>query len=331
MDSALHTQLIKKTTELRELLASFSTEAVAGSCAMHVFTRLGSDKEKPAELSSEFKQLLFLLGLMLTTPEPEQPKTFEDGVWKKVKQLLEDIFNYYAFMFWPTSKELSNVNAQWTKVRQVAMPAFLDYFNTALLASKEQIADRVINYLSPFDDYLRSAVGLSASDTLNITNWIGQSIQGQFDGLVDATDKVQKERLDLINRAALEGWNESKFWREARKREAAHHYTENFQRGIENLFKVRLNAIEIEFGSVRAKAFWNLFVSRRGEVADFVYMTQRNIAEEKPLFEVEEEGVSFCPMINALYFAVFRTSEDRLRESFLQRRISEEARQGFRI
>jgi hypothetical protein len=264
------------------------------------------------KLSSEFKQLLFFCGLMLGTPEPENPRPLTKEKWKSIKELLEEIFGLYAFMFWPTEDEAPT--QAWRDVREVAMPAFLHYFNNGLMASKEQIAERVTNYLEAFDEYFTESTGISASDALSITEWIGQALQGQSDDLMKATEKVQNDKLALEEQAKIEGWAEDRFWEEARKQEAVTHHTERLARGIQNFLKVRLEAIETEFGTDKANSFWRLFVSKRGEVEKLSYLTERNVAEEKPLFELEP-GVASCPLVNALYFAIFNTGEQRLRDS----------------
>jgi hypothetical protein len=324
MDRRLHENLLNDTNELRRLISSFSTDSIAGSCAAYVFTRIGAESDKPSELSSQFRQLFFLLGIMLTTQEPAQPRPLDKPAWQKVVGLLEKIFGIYAYMFWPTPEELPTLTKEWRDAREVAMPAFLHHFNTTLLASKEQISDRVTNYLSPFDDYLSESIGISASDTLNVAAWIGRHLQAQSDDLTDAGEKTQHDKLAIETRAAAEGWDESRFWEEARKREAVTHHTERFATGIQNLFKIRRETIETEFGAGTANTFWELFVSRRGEVSEFTYITERNVAEERPLFEVEP-GVAHCPQINALYFAVLNTGEQRLlnspiKDAFLRRR-----------
>jgi hypothetical protein len=278
---------------------------------MEVYMRTETE-QKSTKLSSEFKQLFFILGLMLSTPEPENPKSFSKANWERAKQLLEEIFGLYAFMFWPTDDEAPT--NEWRDVREVAMPAFLHYFNNALLASKEQIGERVKNYLSPFDEYFMAATGISASDDLRIAEWVGHSLQRQSDDLMKATEEVQDDKQAVTKRAKIEGWDDVRFWEEARKQEAVTHHTERLATGIQNFLKVRLDDIESEFGLEKANAFWRLFVSKRGEVGELTYLTERNIAEERPLFELEP-GVASCPLVNALYFAVFNTGEQRLRDS----------------
>lgn len=311
MDKRLHTELIRLTTELRELVSECSTESIAGSCAAEVYTRIGVEKESP-KLSSEFKQLFFALSLMLSTPEPENPKPFTKENWERTKRLLEEIFGLYAFMFWPAEDETPTQEGR--DVREVAMPAFLHYFNNALMASKEQIAERVANYLAPFDKYFVASTGISSSDALRITEWIGESLQAQSDDLIDATGNAQNDWYSVLERARIEGWSDARLTEEARKQEASTGHAERFIGGIRDLLKVRLNAVENHFGIEKANTFWQLFVSKRGEVAELTYLTDRNIAEEKPLFELEP-GVASCPLVNALYFAVFNTGEQRLRDS----------------
>jgi len=69
-----------------------------------------------------------------------------------------------------TRKQLGNLSPEWyqVKVREVSMPAFLHYFNTGLLASVQQIEERITTYLVPFDAKLTEAIGISASQALAI-------------------------------------------------------------------------------------------------------------------------------------------------------------------
>jgi SEC-C motif len=336
MDKHLHNQLIRLTTELRKLVSRCSTESIAGSCAAEVYTRIGIEDKRP-RLSSEFKQLFFLLGLMLSTPESKNPRSLTKENWERAKRLLEEIFGVYAFMFWPTEEETPT--DEWRDVCEVAMPAFLHYFNNALMASKEQIGERIGYYLAPFDEYFASSTGISASDNLQIIEWIGQSLQAQSDDLIKATEYAQKDRDRILQRARMESWTDEKLTEEARRQEASTHHVERFVGGIRDFLKVRLSAIENEFGVEKANAFWQLFVCRRGQ-HELTYLTDRNPAEERPLFELEP-GVASCPLVNALYFAVFNTGEQRLRDSAhreaflrtrdkaLERQVKESLRQFF--
>ena len=61
------------------------------------------------------------------------------------------------------------------------MLTFLNYHNNALLASSEQISDRIKTFMSPFDDKLSDALGISASEALEIARWIGSRLQERLD------------------------------------------------------------------------------------------------------------------------------------------------------
>lgn len=272
---------------------------------------------------SPVRQWFFLLGLMLTTPEPKPPKGFGPPQLKRSVELLEAIFSAYARMFWPKPEELPNLTEQWRDVRTVMMPVFLHHFNTGLLASVEQVSDRVRRYLSPFDDSLRDLAGITASDALAITVWVGKSIQKQADDLLKSAQRVTDAKLALLKRAWVGNWNEARIRDEAQK-DSLSLREEEHRTGVQDFFKIRLDAMREEFGAGNADPYWNLFVSRRGGSGEFNYLTERNPAEEGPLFEVAD-GVAFCPLTNAVYNAVLRVGERRLlesprKEAFLKKR-----------
>jgi hypothetical protein len=304
LDERLHQELLKATEELRGLVGACSTETIVEYCTLYFIPRKGL-AEEGSPLSSQVRQWFFLLGLMLPTPEPKYPKEFDEPEFARSVGLLESIFSSYVRMFWPPPEEQPGISDQWMKVREVSMPAFLHYFNTALLANVDQISDRIRLYLSPFDAQLKELVGVTASAALNITIWVGQSLQQQVDRFVETCQKVYEaleERQPANNISYLQD-------------------EINDQQGI---LKVSRASIEKKFGATEASSFWDLFVSKRGEATEFRYLTERNIAEEKPLFEISD-GIALCPYINALYSAVLKVFEQRLssspmKEVFLKKR-----------
>jgi len=183
LDNDLHDHLITNTEELRDLLRRFSTESIAGMCSSFFLGRLisGSEGQK---LVSPGRQPNFLLGLMLSSNEPEKPNQFGKEDWEKAERLLNEIFTSYAWMFWPKPKEIDSLTESWKQVREVAMPAFLHYFNSGLLASVEQIRDRIKRYLCPFDDEIKVHFNISASETLKISDYIMGDLQSSLDNVV---------------------------------------------------------------------------------------------------------------------------------------------------
>jgi hypothetical protein len=203
------------------------------------------------------------------------------------------------------------------------MPAFLHYFNTGLLASVEQIRDRAKLYLSPFDTDLEAELGISASHSLLIADWIAERTQKTADDLVIAKAQEQEARLTLLDRAAREQWNHDRMRQEAHTSP----YQDKFivlMELLQSFMKVSLADLRREFGHRLADAYWSVFVAKRGEVSSFTYLTERNPAEEKPLFQLGED-VAMFPLVNALYEAALIVGEKTLlqsvkREAFLSRR-----------
>jgi hypothetical protein len=313
MDKKLHENLIRETEELRKTVAGFSTESIVGSCYLALHPQLGSETENAPKLSSKVKQIFFLLGLMLTTEKPEKGKQFGKSDWKKAAELLESIFNKYFFMFLYSSKENPNLSADLLEKEEVVMKYFLSYFNNGLLASFEQVADRIKLYLFPFDKELKDLMGISASDSFEMAKWIHELLQRQSDEIIDSFQNEFEARQKLIERAGKENWDLDKLREEAQK--------PNYFPLVKNVFnkidsncKVKFEEIKEVFGEEKAFAFWRNFVSSRGEFTNFQYLTERNLAEEKTLFEVQE-GVAFCMSVNVLYWAVLRVGEHALLEN----------------
>ena len=226
-------------------------------------------------------------------------------------------------MYFPSKEELPNLSEQWWDVRGVAMPAFLHHFNTGILSSVEQVAERVRRYVSPFDERLKVDTGISASEALTVADWISISFQTAADELVNVREVYRTARLASFERAIIRGQSLDEARREMVKIEQRVFDNEVLPR-LQNFLKVRLDALSERFGPATANAYWNLFVSKRGDTPDFKYLTQRNPAEERPLLQVHE-GVALCPLVNALYSAILTTGEGQLlaseaKESFLKRR-----------
>lgn len=322
MDSRLHEELVANTEELRALAGRTSTESVAGMCGAYALKR-SHENSGQDDLLSPLRQMYFLLGLMLTTPEPERPTEFGSREWERSVGLLNSIFVSYTRMYFPSEEELPSLSEQWWDVREVAMPAFLHHFNTGILASVEQVAERVRRYVSPFDEKLKADTGVNTSEALAIAEWVSNSFQTATDELLDVRDAYRTARLASFERAIIRGQSLDEAMREAAKTEQRMLSKEVLPK-LQDFLKVHLDALNERFGHATANAYWNLFVSKRGDTADFRYLTERNPAEERPLFEVQK-GVAFCPLINALYNAILTVGEDRLlageaRESYLRHR-----------
>ena len=314
MNEELWQRLIADTESLRELLADCSTETIVGQSSVKLFEWFSGRTASP--LMSPVRQVFFLLGLMLTSPEPRNPKDFGATGFEQSIGLLNRMFFSYAEMYWPEGEELADMPIEWRHKREVSMAAFLHYFNVLMMASVEQLKDRIHRYLIPMDDQIEQLTGLTASTVLEITDWIVDSLQKGMDKLSELRQVFEAEhkiRVDLLQKSEDEGWDMDRLRDEALSGEWAIK-SEKIMSTLDNLMKFEARELADEFGESAADSYLTLFRSRRGEIADFTYPTEQNPAARKPLFELPD-GRVICPFVNMLYIAANEVLEEVLRSS----------------
>lgn len=319
MDPKQHKKLVNDTERLRKMVSKCSTETVVGYCAGQFLRH----PEQFIGLTSPCKQLAFLLGLMLSTPEPRKSSEFGEKMWKKSVVLLESIVSAYGFMFLPKANEAVPQAKEWWETREVAMLAYLHYFNSGLMASTEQIRERIGRYVSPFDHELESSLGITATEATSITNWISDTLQRTVDRMQELKRDEEPLRHRLMDEAIVKGWDKKRVREEAEGRGLVSKIESIFE-SLNSMFKVSKSDIAERFGDKAAASYWTLFTATRGEASDLTYFTQHNVAEDKPLFLLDKH-TAMCPSVHNVYVAVLTQCERSLqlgsnRESYLRKR-----------
>lgn len=310
-NQTLEQKITAGITELRGLLANCSTYSVAGSCfAYHMRTAHSSDRE--GRLSSPAKQIPFMLGVLLSGPEPTQPRDFGETEWEQAKSILDRLFSVYMLLYMPTKEQLGTHDPEWHKVREVAMLAFLQYFNNGLLASVHQIEERIKTYLVPFDNELSGEIGISASDALAICKWISDHLQKSLDDLKESAQAEHEQRTRLLDQAENEKWSLDAI-KDALQDPAYLEKTEKLISGMKCLGLVSLSDLEGAF-PVIAGTFWQQFSVQRGEGPDIRYPTEQSIYESRSLIRISE-AEAFCPLVNSLFTALLLVGEQMLLQS----------------
>ncbi|MCH7572559.1 MAG: hypothetical protein IH891_06550 [Planctomycetes bacterium] len=216
MDDEFHDLLLEKTEILRALTSEFSTEALAGLCYRKLSSWFVSQNEV-SPLASPSKQIYFMLGLMLTTAEPGSPRKIKDDDWDQIVELLNWIFTSYARMYWPKDGKLADMDDSWKRVREISMPAFLDYFNTSMLASVEEIQSRIKAYLSPFDQTFMDLIKISATEVLNVTGFIHHHLQNSLAEVQEAFRAEYESRSKLLEKFDGGKWDLERLRDETRR------------------------------------------------------------------------------------------------------------------
>ena len=115
------------TKRLQDLLSKSQTSDLLRSAAVQLLTVFSTDISGSG-LVSPYKQVFHLLGLMLATDPEPVCEPIDARRWKDIQETLNEVFQEYALVFFPKKREL--ITKEWQRAREVAMPAFLEYFNT---------------------------------------------------------------------------------------------------------------------------------------------------------------------------------------------------------
>jgi hypothetical protein len=337
MQQGSHEKLVSNIEQLRGLLARHPTFGVVAMISLIV--RKGSDEaHKNYGLTSPYRQAYYLLGLLLTTPELGPDAATEREMGKEALaeccRLVEIVYQHYFALYFPDKEEVESglhLTDEWRTPRSVAMPAFLQYFNsTRVMASVEQLEQRIAATCSPFDMELATSIGISASDAVRVVKWISEYLQRKLDAVTEFSREADRTRLEFLSQAEKERWGPNRMRLEAQNHPTKEAH-ERLLAGINDMFLVKREDLAAGVGTGLANAYWDRFTIRRGEVApqDFTYPTDHNPTDTRPLIEVTE-GAAFTSIGNPLFLAILSAAnealgsdtntEKALRTRFLKRR-----------
>lgn len=310
-------QIKSATAELRAKVGRLRTEEVVGSCSTYELSRAASDDDSQ-RLHSPARQIEFLLGILLETPEPGDPEPMTEDCWPAIVVALNGVFNVYSELFWTSPLDTGVRSSAWNRIREVASPAFFHQHFGALLASIEQIERRIERYVIPFDKAVSDALDLSATEMLAVARWIAQDVQRGADRLYAAHTTMRSVHADIMRDVQ----SQFAIARMARTPAVISAATE-FQSAMTSMFKVEYSALLAEFGEVGGR-FWERFSIARGVGPELVYPTERSVAHSQPLIRLTER-TAMVASVNAVYHAILTVSEGALRtgsisQSFFARR-----------
>ncbi|MDO7846281.1 SEC-C domain-containing protein [Hymenobacter sp. M29] len=310
-------ELEKFVAALKGILANSSTSEVT---EMLYATRLrvaGTGKQMPPGLTgleSPARQRAFLLGLLLATEEPAEPRDFGFAEWSECVTLLNSAFGIYEGLFLPDQP--GEQSEDWWRAREVAGPVFMHYFNTSLIANIEQIKERIRAYCTPFDTQLVQAIGISASDSLAIMDFIAQTMEGNMRTMMKLQSKLEGEQKRLFESGDFMRRDDPDYRNLLRKNyPIIYGYFSRYERQGQ----ISRTDIEAVFPT-QAGAFWERYAVSRGEGDTLNYPTEDSIFDFKPLIVLDDEYAS-CPVANNLFEAVLRTCEGALATGPDRRRV----------
>lgn len=227
--------------------------------------------------------------------------------------MVDRLFHSYMLLYMPTEADLEPpFPPEWVRVREVSMLAFLHYFNSGLMASVEQISDRITRYCAPFDAELSAALGLTATQALAVMHVMATSLQGSLDAFQLSAEAERKQRLALLEKAAQENWSKKQLAGAANE-PTYRSVAEDFRSKLDKIGKISRTELVAAFPGI-GDAIWNLFSSVRGAGPPIRYPTERSIAELRPLIRLNASE-AICGTGNALFTALLLVCEQTLARS----------------
>ena len=318
-EEVVATRIRTLVAELRERLARKVTEAVVGWC-MTEAQRRAVTEGNGTKLHSPQRQLAFLLSLLVHTPEPTQGEAVEEEEWDLVLVRLNEIYSAYNALFFPvTPDDLRGASPEWSRAREVALPAFGHFYFSGLLGSAEQVRSRIMEYVVPFDSTLRSLWGITAADSISVADRIVAILQKALEDANTCADVERTARLAIAE--SLEGSIERV--REHVVQSGYVQTAEALRRAVSRLGKIQLDELKAQLGEV-GQGFWDRFSIARGAGEQVEFPTERGVAEIRPLTQVSQSE-AMCLIGNNLYCAILQAAEESLlssdvRERFLETR-----------
>lgn len=315
---------------LIDLLRLTSTAEVCGYVAA-LWVKQGKEIVDDTGLSSPMRQTFYLLGLAMTTNEPEKEEPLPGESWERVIELLNAITDSYA------RDNIRAVTVDGTNARKAhaAGVAFIQRFMSGRLAVAEQMERLIRELQSNFDGDVRAALGISASEALEIVSWMQEVLIERAEQVFELHDKAKAIQASTVEYlfSGPEPYDEKlKAWQESEDYGKAGKIFEAYFIGTRYFNCIPLSQFIERFGDERAKSFLSIFALRRGSVAGFRYFASPNPpnpAELAPLFILADhkgDELVSVPLHAMLYNSLYDKFDDVLRagdstkERYLRRR-----------
>lgn len=298
--------LDKKIEELRFLTKGVSVVDVS----IHLFSQLMmfSNSDFRGELTSPARQSLYLLGIMASQKDCEkQPLT--DDEYKKIATLLNDIFQSYMRVYFPSKEQLKDkVNGDWIQSHKTSMAVFLGYFFEGKKIATDELMKDVFETNEDFDSKIEEAFGVSLKSMLGIFEGISDLLQSRIDRIQEVVSELDKLRMAFVGSGSDDYYEKLE-----QVKDAGSALTKEFQDLTAKLGSFKFDDLK-GFPEKEIECFKKVFVTNRGGAGEIKYITEDSVVVKSPL--VTEDSVNFIlPSVNFLLNAIQIQIEDFFKTS----------------
>lgn len=297
MEKNSYKELELKIDNLKEIISKVNTIEIL-LAINHETLIVRENYQERIGLTSPFSQFQYLYGLAVSTEKIPDIVPLDDELWGEIKKLLNQIFYYYGYNFFPKEyKSKENINMKLLEESEVTMSAFIEYFNNFMLCYVEQIVDRIKRWFKNYDNVVKSETNCSVNDFLDFYGFIVKSAQKKWKLLYK-----QREKIYEIHREINEGLCLSEFDCFLKKISLSRNL-EKLEKEFDKVCMFSVSDIKKRFGEEKTIAFLNLFtISENNQ--NFRYYTEENPVSTHPIFKINDQvllNLNNRFLMNAIY------------------------------
>ncbi|MHA8059304.1 hypothetical protein [Aquirufa nivalisilvae] len=276
-----------KSQELKDIVATYDTQWFLGDLAFLISSGKERANDQLGSLSSPLRQLYYLSGLNVSSdPSNGSDYIYSPEKWNKIVVLLNDIESEYQKLFFPEKPE--DVTEEWKRVREVAMPSFLSYFNQGPLNFEEQVINWTRDLYTSLDKIIEIATGLKTENFITFYENLDKLHQINFQSHTTNKDKLRPnwEKYTKIKMGVLD---EAPDFIKEMGEQKKHFYTFMSDKGIISRFYPQ-EIVSDDLPLDKVCAILKLLSVSRAKI-DFLYYTATkpgNPLYEKPILALED-------------------------------------------
>lgn len=280
--------LKEKSEELKKIVSTYDSKWFLGDLSFTIHSGRERAFDQLGQLSSPMRQLHYLAGLNISTDKRNGVDyIYNQEKWNEIVVLLNEIEEEYQKLLLEKNETIDF--EEWKKVREVAIPSFLNYFNVGHLNFEEQIINWVSDLFSNFDDFLNEKYGLKTSDFINFYENLDKLIQNNFQGHSMNPELLRENWEDYTSIES--GIDESlpDFFKESIPKDYIIRSKFMIDKGMKDRFYPK-ELVSENLSLEKIKKILNLFSIKREE-REFLYYTETNPGNplyDSPVFDLED-------------------------------------------
>ena len=277
--------LESKSKELKAVMATYNSDWLLGALSSLIHAGKERAGDQLGELSSPMRQLYYLAGLNVSSaPAEHEDVMFNHEKWNGIVKLLNEIEKEYDRLFVPAKPE--DITDEWKRIRQVAMPSFLAYFNQGPLNYEEQVINWIEDLFTPQNALIEGQTGVSVVEFIRFYLNLDQFRNNNFQA-----HTVKKELLrpkwETYTKIKMGVVDEAPDFIKAMGEENKHMFTMMSDHGIiDRFYPKELVSDDLPVGKVESIL---LLLSTERKETDFLYYTATrpgNPFYEKPILNI---------------------------------------------